>query len=350
MRTVLLATLLGVCCFGTKLGAQDKSAKAAATPPALQDLIVQGKLPEAVRIATKSPKLVAGALKSIMDNVDIAITERRIGEAKAAMEAVDRFVAALPKKGKAAPTALPNDAIQGRRARIAGIEFVDAKQYAEGETKLRQALELSKKAGDPVLEAGVHNNLGVTLRYQQSNSAEKGELAAAEFDTARKMAEEQNDLLRAGSYNFNLGQALLQLARPGAALEAFKRSAEQNKATGKTNLQARAIMFQGVSLSKIEVVSTEPVKYFEAAVKLFLNTGDNQNAGWSLFLMADHLAYGGKYNESASAGERALPYLVKANDKAGLLRCYNLLSDMYGRLDDKKRAESYKQKAAGLSK
>jgi tetratricopeptide (TPR) repeat protein len=350
MRKVLILTALGLLCLTTIVAAQKKPApSSAATPQSLQDLIVRGNVKEAVRVATKSPAQVPDALKTIMDGVDLNITERKIPEAKAAMDAVEKFAAALPKTGKGGP-AVPTDAIQGRTARIDGIELNDAKQYEKAEAKLRQALELSTKAGDKVLEAGVHNNLGVALRNQQPGTDEKVEQAATEFDTARKMAEEQKDTLRAGSYNFNLGQALLKLGRPSAALEAFKRSADQNKAAGKTNLQARAVMYQGVSLSKIDVVSQEPVKFFDAAHKLFVTSGDEQNAGWALLLLADHLAYTSKNTESAAAGERAIPFLLKANDKPGLLRCYNLLSEMYGRLEDKKRAESYRVKAADLSK
>ncbi len=349
MHKALLAAMLGMSCLAPSLPAQKKPAKTAKPAPTLQDLIVQNKTSDAVRAAAKSPALVPAALKSILDAADLQVTERRIAEAKAAVEGADRFCAALAKAGKAKGLTLPTDAIQGRLARIAGIELADNRQYAKAEAKLREALDLGRKANDPVLQAGVHNNLGVALRSLQTGNDEKIEEAAREFDTARKMAEEQKDPLRAGSYNFNLGQVLLQLGRPSAALEAFTRSADQNKQAGKPALQARAIMFQGVSLSRIDAVSSEPMKHFDAAHKMFVAAGDDQNAGWTLFLMADHLAYGSKTAEAATAAERAVPFLVKANDKAGLLRCYALLGDMYGRLENKAKSESYKQKAAELS-
>lgn len=349
MHKALLAVALGVSCLTPALAAQRKTAKPAAPAPTLQDLIVQNKTREALRLAGKSPALVPAAVKAILDAADLQITERRIADARAAVEGADRFCAALAKAGKVKGVILPTDAIQGRLARIAGIELADNRQYSKAETKLREALDLSKKANDPVLEAGVHNNLGVALRNVQSGSDERVEEAAKEFDLARKMAEEQKDLMRAGSYNFNLGQVMLQLGRPGAALEAFTRSADQNKAAANSVLQARAIMFQGVSLSRIDAVSSEPMKYFDAAHKMFVGSGDDQNAGWTLFLMADHLAYGSKNTEAAAAAERAVPFLVKANDKAGLRRCYTLLGDMYGRLENKAKSESYKQKAAELS-
>ena len=345
MRKALIVSILGLGCLLPGVFAQKKGAKAPAAAPALQDLIAQGKLPDAVRIAQKNPTFVAPALKSLIDAADLQITERRIPDARSGMEKAKSFVEAL-SKGKT--PAGPLEPISGRLARIAGIELIDTRQYVKAEAKLREALELSRKAGDKVLEAGVHNNLGVALRAR-SDSDEKSEEAAKEFDTARKMAEEQKDSLRAGSYNFNLGQALLQLGRPSAALDAFKRSAEQNQAAGKANLQARAIMFQAVSLSRIDAVGSEPIKLFDTAHRMFLTAGDDQNAGWALVLMADHLAYGSKFRESASAAERALPFLTKAKDNGGLLRCYTLLGDMYGRLEDQKKAELYKQKAAGLS-
>jgi hypothetical protein len=108
-------------------------------------------------------------------------------------------------------------------------------------------------------------------------------------------------------------------------------------------------MFQGVCLSRINAVSDEPVKFFDGAYRMFSSQKDERNAGWCMFLLAEHFAYGGKPKEAAAAGERAAPLLLKVNDKAGLARCYTLLGDMYGRLDDKAKSEAYRQKLLQLS-
>jgi hypothetical protein len=79
---------------------------------------------------------------------------------------------------------------------------------------------------------------------------------------------------------------------------------------------------------------------------MFVSLGEDQNAGWSLYLMADHIAYSLKFKEAAVVGERALPFLTRANDKEGLHRCYTFLADMHERTGNKATAERYRKNAA----
>jgi tetratricopeptide (TPR) repeat protein len=348
MRKLLPVAAIIALLIPVSAQTQRKGGKPAAkASPSLQNLISQGKVNEAVRLASRTPQEIDGALKNIMDAADLQITERRLPDARASLQSAAKFIAAYSKTKK--PIKIPGEGLRGRELRLDGIELIDRKDYAKAETTLGEALRLSKQAKDIVLEAGVHNNLGVALRYQGlAGSDTKLEEAARNFDTARSMAEEQKDSLRAGSYNFNLGHALLDLRRPAAALDAFKRSAQQNKTAGKPSLEARATMFQGVALSKINVVSPEPLKLFDQAYKMFVGQEDNQNAGWTLYLMADHMAYSMKFTEAAALAERAIPLLTTAKDNAGLIRCYTFLSDIYGRAGDKAKAEANKQKAAEL--
>jgi tetratricopeptide (TPR) repeat protein len=347
MRHFLLVSAAVLFAVPMALGqGQAGTAPAKKAPPALQELILSDSK-EALRAARKNPDQVGPAIQAIFDKADLQITHRQIADARVALEAADRFLQSFAKTAR--QTRVPTEALQGRLARLAGIELIDQKQYAEAEKKLRGALDLSRRANDAVLEAGVHNNLGLALRYGNPAAKEKLEEAAKEFEAARTMAEAQKDPLRAGSYNFNLGQALLAAGRPEEALQAFRRSAEQNKAAAKPDIEARAVMFQAVSLSRMNAVSDEPVKLFEAACRMFLAQKDERNAGWSLFSMAEHYAYGGKPKEAAVAGERAVPLLLKANDKPGLTRCYTLLGEMYDRLDDKVRSGSYRKKLTELS-
>jgi tetratricopeptide (TPR) repeat protein len=314
-------------------------------PPSVQELIAQGKIRDAVRSASKAPATAAEAVNALLTQVDALVTERKIPEAKALLGNAEQFSAAAAKERKIG--ALPQDALRGRVLRLEGIQLNDRKEYSKAEGVLTQALDISKKAGDRTLEAGVRNNLGYALQHQEEPDGQsKLEQAAKEFDAARQIAEEQKDLLRAGSYNFNLGSALLQLARPEPAFNAFKRSAEQNKAAANAPLEARATLMQGSALSKVNSVSPEPVKYFDAARKMFSALGDKRNAGWSYYLMADHTAYSMKFGEAAQMAEQAAPLLAAAGDKAALGACYSFLADMYGRIGNKDKAEEYKKLAA----
>jgi tetratricopeptide (TPR) repeat protein len=348
MDKVLLALMLIAGILQPAVSAQDKSsgAKTRKGAPTLEELILQKRTKDAVRQAAKSADAAAATSRALMAKADLQVTDRQIKEAEATLAALDQFAAAYAKARKR--EVVPPELIRGRLLRLEGIKLVDAKEFAKGETVLRQALELSSKANDTVLEAGIHNNLGVALRYLADGSAEKLENAAQEFDTARKMAEEQKDPLRAGSYNFNLGQVLLSQKRAQAALDAFKRSAEQSKQASNAGVEARATLYQAISLGRINAVSLEPLKFFDQAHKMFAALGDDRNAGWSLYLMGDHIAYSLKFKEAASAGERALPFLTRADDKEGLQRCYTFLADMHGRAGNKAAAERYQKLAAEL--
>jgi tetratricopeptide (TPR) repeat protein len=308
---------------------------------AILALIEKDHIPEAVEKSKAAPAAALGALRMAMKNFDDLVTTRKIAQAKSLLTAALKFVEALQWGEKGEATLL---ALEGRNLRLQGIELNDAKEYGEAEPLLRQALLKSQAAKDEVLEAGIRNNLGYSLRNQS-----KVEEASREFDAARKMAEAQNDSLRAGSYNFNLGNALLALGMNDPAFDAFKRAADQNREAGRKSLVARSTLMQGVVLSRISKVSEEPLKHFGDAQKIFETLGDDRNCGWSLYLMADHIAYRFKFEEAAELGEKAVPYMKKAEDKEGLLRCYTLLSDMHGRLQNTEKATEYRQLARKLS-
>jgi tetratricopeptide (TPR) repeat protein len=314
--------------------------KADATP--MPDLILGGKVAEAVKLALKSPAAAAAAVKSLMDSADAQISRRKIPEALATLEAAQKFVDACDRAGGI--KALPREALKGRQVRLQGIMLSDQREFAKAEAFLMQALQISKKIKDPVLEAGVHNNLGYALRNQQLL-----EEAAKEFDTARQMAEEQKDDLRAGSYNFNLGEVLQKLGRLDPALAAFKRSAEQNKAASRSDIQARAILMQATVIGSKDSRSPEVLMLYREAASMFEKLGDNQNLGWTLYLIGDHIAYTMDFRTAAEYGEKALPFLAKADDKAGLQRCYELLTDLFGRLSEPQKAEKYKKLAEELA-
>jgi len=322
---------------------QQKTAKAQAAKrsPSAQELVLQGKVAEAFRLAAKTPNGPQDTLKELLAMVDLKITDRQIAQAGATLEAAERFVDewARVKKGKD----LSRDALKGRKLRLQGIELNDKKEYAKAEGILKQALEMSKQLKDPVLEAGVRNNLGYALRFQQ-----KLEESAKEFETARQIAESQKDNLRAASYNLNLGDVLLQLDRAASAIDAFKRAEVQGKAASKSNVEARAILMQGLAQIRIvpavpEPLRQEPIRLMEKAEKMFEEQGDDRNTGWALYLIADRMAYSMKFADAAALGERAIPYLSKAKDKEGLRRCYFLLMDMFNRLGDIAKSSKYKK-------
>jgi tetratricopeptide (TPR) repeat protein len=322
---------------------QQKTAKAQAAKrsPSAQELVLQGKVAEAFRLAAKTPNGPQDTLKELLAMVDLKITDRQIAQAGATLEAAERFVDewARVKKGKD----LSRDALKGRKLRLQGIELNDKKEYAKAEGILKQALEMSKQLKDPVLEAGVRNNLGYALRFQQ-----KLEESAKEFETARQIAESQKDNLRAASYNLNLGDVLLQLDRAASAIDAFKRAEVQGKAASKSNVEARAILMQGLAQIRIvpavpEPLRQEPIRLMEKAEKMFEEQGDDRNTGWALYLIADRMAYSMKFADAAALGERAILYLSKAKDKEGLRRCYFLLMDMFNRLGDIAKSSKYKK-------
>ena len=336
-----LAWIVGLIMLSGPAVSQQKTAKAQAAKrsPSAQELVLQGKVAEAFRLAAKTPNGPQDTLKELLAMVDLKITDRQIAQAGATLEAAERFVDewARVKKGKD----LSRDALKGRKLRLQGIELNDKKEYAKAEGILKQALEMSKQLKDPVLEAGVRNNLGYALRFQQ-----KLEESAKEFETARQIAESQKDNLRAASYNLNLGDVLLQLDRAASAIDAFKRAEVQGKAASKSNVEARAILMQGLAQIRIvpavpEPLRQEPIRLMEKAEKMFEEQGDDRNTGWALYLIADRMAYSMKFADAAALGERAIPYLSKAKDKEGLRRCYFLLMDMFNRLGDIATSSKY---------
>ncbi|MBP1596464.1 MAG: hypothetical protein H6Q05_1841 [Acidobacteria bacterium] len=341
--TVFLAAALALQVgVGLPQAKKDKAgAKKAA--PTVSELVLAGKIPEAVKLAAKQPGAAETTLNTLMSSSDTQITLRQIPEARASLEAARKFLDACEKAGQAKN--LPADALKGRELRLQGISLSDEKQFEKAEAFLHQALDISKKAKDPALEAGIHNNLGYALRNM--NLLEE---AAQEFESARQMAEEQKDDLRAGSYNFNLGEVLQKMGRRELALAAYKRSAEQNKAASRPNIEARAILMQGVVTSSLEPRGQDAVVLFLEAASKFEKVGDNQNAGWSYMLLGDHFGYAMDFKRVVEYCEKAVPLLSKAEDKAGLLRCYNTLTDMHGRLGDIPKCEMYKKLGEELSK
>jgi tetratricopeptide (TPR) repeat protein len=329
---------------GIAEGQAKTSGRVASKPaPALQDLVLQGKIPEAARLASKSVAQAEDAVRKLLDLVDLQVTERQIAKAQATLQATESFVNACAKSGAAKNLSVVP--IKGRKLRLQGIQLNDDKQFEKAEVILRQALDICKQIKDVRLEGGVHNNLGIALQFQ-----EKLEEAAKEFESARQIAESQKDALRAGSYNFNLGKTLYQLGRHEQALQAFKRSAEQNKSASKTEMEARAIMMCGMAHSKFDVVNPEALRYFEQALKLFEQLGDKRNAGWVYYLMGDHVAYSQKFADGVAYGEKAVPLLAAAGDSAGLIPCYEFLSDMYARIGVKEKSEHYKKLAEDLGR
>lgn len=344
MKKRHLAWIVGLIMLSEPAASQQKTAQAqAAKPsPSAQDLVLQGKVAAAIRLAAKTPNGPQDTLKELLAMVDLQIANRQLVQAGATLEAAERFVDEWDKvkKGKD----LSRDALKGRKLRLQGIELNDKKEYAKAEGILKQALEISKQLKDPVLEGGVRNNLGYALRLQ-----EKLEESAKEFDTARQIAELQKDNLRAASYNLNLGDVLLKLDRTASAIDAYKRAEEQGKAASKSNVEARAILMQG--LAQTRIVSTapepaqrqEPIRLLEKAEKMFEQQGDDRNTGWALYHIADHMAYNMNFADAAALGERAIPYLSKAKDKEGLRRCYFLLYYMFNKLGDTAKSDKYKK-------
>ena len=107
---------------------------------------------------------------------------------------------------------------------------------------------------------------------------------------------------------------------------------------------------EAVELGKIKSNGAETLKAFDRAQKMFEKLGDSRNAGWALYLMGDHTAYSQKWAEAASYGERALPFLTKADDRQGLLQCYGFLAEMHRRTGDKEVADKYQKLAEEASR
>jgi tetratricopeptide (TPR) repeat protein len=327
----------------TKSGAAASKAKATAKTPAetMAELIMQGKVPEAAKLAAKSPAAAGSALNSLMSSADAQIAMRKTAEAQATLDAAQSFVDACDKTGKVKD--IPRDALKGRQVRLQGIQFSDQQDFAKSEAFLRQALQISKNVKDPVLEAAVHNNLGYALQ-----SMDLLEDAVKEYDAARQMADEQKDNLRSGSANFNLGEVLYQLKRLDPALVAFKRAAEKSRAASRPDIEALATRKQAVVMAAQNPRNAESIRLFQEAETMFEKLGDHQNSGWTYYLMGDHVAYSMNFRLAAEYGEKALAFLTKTNQKPSLQSCYEFLGDMYGRLGDIPKAEKYKKQAKEL--
>jgi tetratricopeptide (TPR) repeat protein len=321
--------------------ASAQTGKKAQAPPAAapHELALQGKTTAAVGAALKSPDGVAAALKALYDKADTQVTDRQIADAKATLSAAGKFLDETARRSpQAAP---PREPLEGRNLRLEGIDLSDQKQYGKAEPVLRRALELSQKSKDVALQAGIHNNLGHALRHQ---TPPKEREAVKEFVAARDLAEGAKDMPRAASYNYNLGLALHQSRSYEQAFDAFKRAVEQSRTAGKTNVEALALLWQGRSLSMVNSVSPEPLKYLTAAQKLFEKLGDSDNLGWCYFSMGSHTAYSLKYREAATFGESAIEPFTKAGDREGLRLTYKFLVEMYGRLNEPAKAEASRKK------
>jgi tetratricopeptide (TPR) repeat protein len=308
----------------------------------IAQMVDKGQIEEAVKLAVEDPLAAEAAMNSLMGTIDTHIVNRKIAEALTLLGSAQSFVDACDKTGQI--KRLPREALMGRHFRVQGIMLNDQKEFAKAVEMLRQALRVSQNAQDSALEAGIRNNLGYALQNQQLLSE-----ASKEYDAARKIAEDQKDDLRAGSYNFNLGTALLAMSQNDTAAAAFKRSAAQNKNAGRASLEARAVLMQGVAAGKASPKSEEAMKLLVSAEAMFEKIGDHRNAGWSYLQMGSLKESSMDYQKAAEYTEKALPFLTKAEDKAGLLGCYELLQRMYGFLNDKVKAENYQKLAAGLA-
>jgi len=327
----------------TKSGAATSKAKAAAKTPAatLAELVTQGKIAEAVKVAVKSPDAAGTAVRSLMSAADAQVTMRKTADAQAILDSAQKFVDACEKTGKVKE--MPRDALKGRQIRVQAIQFSDEGDYAKSEAFLRQALQISKTAKDAVLEAAVHNNLGYALQ-----SMDLLEEAVKEYDTARQMADEQRDPSRSATANFNMGETLYKLKRFEPALAAYKRAAEKSREASRPEIEALAIRKQAIVMGAQDQRSAEAIRVFQQAANMFEKLGDNQNAGWTYYLMGDSVAYNMSFRQAADYGEKALALLTKAENKANLQRCLEFLGDMYGRLGDIPRAETYRKRAKEL--
>jgi tetratricopeptide (TPR) repeat protein len=345
MNKLLAALAAGLLVLPILAWGQGRTAKPPVAKPAptVQELVQQGKIAEAVRRASKSPNNLESTVQKLLASADVNVTARQIAEAQSTLDNTQKFLESYKKSSKS--PGFPLEPVKGRQLRLQGIKLNDAREFSKAVTVLKEALEISEKTKDQTLEAGVHNNLGVALQAQ-----DKLEEAKSEFEAASRIADGQKDPFRTGSYTFNLGGVQSRLNQFDAALNSYKRAEAEFKAASKTNLEARAVLMQGVTLGKINTVSPEALKYFERAQKMFEQVGDQRNAGWSFYLMGDNIAYAQKFDAAASYGERAIPYLTAGGDKHGLLLCYEFLTDMYQKLGKKDQAEKYKKLASETAK
>jgi tetratricopeptide (TPR) repeat protein len=232
-----------------------------------------------------------------------------------------------------------------RQMRIDGIKLSDGKEFVKAEAKLEEALKLSQQQKDAGLESSILNNLGYAIQNQA-----RLEDAAKVYEQARKIAEERKDFQRAASCNFNLGRTYHDLRQYDDALGAFRRSTEQAEAIPREDWIAAGLLWQAITLGKINAVSTEAIKFFDRAEKIYEKIGDTRNAGRTLYYMADHMAYTQDFAAAARIGERAIPFLTQSGDKLGLLKCYEFLQDMYQKTKDPIKMDKYQKLAEETAK
>ncbi|RPH31392.1 hypothetical protein EHM92_09080 [bacterium] len=343
--------------------AQAKKAKSAAPKPdiAIRDLVHDGKVEDAVKLAAKSPAAASPALDGLMALADREIVDRDIKKAQATLEAAQKFADSCGKIKQVKD--LPRDALRGRQLRLQGIMLSDQGQYQKAVEALNQALEVSQKTKDRALEAGVHNNLGFALEKQASLKetlpADRPKFlndAVREYDLARRIGEEIKDLHRAGSSNYNLGNVLwLQTqyekqpeAKLKEALAAFKRSVEQAKATSQTALVPRALKAQGRILSQLDPKSVEVLPLYQEAETLFEKLGDYNSAGQCYISMAEYSGFSGDFPKTTEFGEKAIPLFLKSGDKAALQSTYDFLAMIYLTMNEPAKSEKYKKLADEL--
>ncbi|MBM3792118.1 MAG: hypothetical protein FJW35_17455, partial [Acidobacteria bacterium] len=133
MNKALLPAILWLAACGSPSLAQSRSPGQAL--PAWE-LVQQGKIAEAVKVARKSPDGATTALRQLMEASDLHVTNRKIEEAVATLAAAAKFADAYDK---AAKTQTPRAALQGRQLRLQGIQESDRQDYADAEATLKKA-------------------------------------------------------------------------------------------------------------------------------------------------------------------------------------------------------------------
>jgi len=303
----------------------------------IESLILAGEVKEAARLAEKNKGAFDEVMAKLISDVDDQVTDRKIGEAKNKITAIDAFLDAYAAVDKA--KTLPRDAVKGRMLRIEGIQLNDNKNYGEAEPVLKQALEMSQRAKDPLLEAGVHNNLGYSLRYQNKLAE-----ALEQFSIAVKMAESQKDDLRAGSYNINLGETQLLRDSPGKAVASFKNAVTQNHTADQPAREARALFMQARAMGLMDLkggsaaILKQCLQLYKQALDLYEKLGEEGNVSLCWFAMADKTATAKKWDLAAAYAENALPHYVEVKDRPMQNACYSLLAEAYKQLGNPAKA------------
>jgi tetratricopeptide (TPR) repeat protein len=315
-----------------------KNPAASKAPSTVESLILAGKYKDAARMADKTQGAFDEAMTKLLADVDNNILDRKFEETQKILNALEPFLNAYAAVDKA--KALPRDAVKGRALRVEGIQLNDKGEYEKAETVLRQALEIGQKTQDPMLEAGIRNNLGYALR-----NLKKLPEAAKEFGAAAQVAESRKDNLRAGSYNLNLGETQLEQDMPEKALVTFRNAADQNRSAGRPDREARAVFMQATALDQLDMkggnatILKQILELYKQAEEMYEKLGNERNAALSWYRMADKSSRSKKWDQAAVSGEKALPYYVKAGDRIGQHACYTILADAYKALGKTAKAE-----------